>query len=126
MEGIRQNDGEKPKKNVRPASLANLTGGSRKGVPNKVTAAAKSVIAEAADMLGGVTRLVEWVKEDTKNESTFWATIYPKLIPVQLTGEDGGTIKFEQVQNDANAFTSAITGLFAREAAGREAGPTLN
>lgn len=92
MTANRQNDGEKPKRKVNPASLANLKGGSRKGVPNKVTAAAKSVIADAAEMLGGVNRLVDWVRENPENESKFWATIYPKLIPVQVTGENGGAI----------------------------------
>lgn len=118
MTADRQSDGQKPKRKVNPASLANLKGGSRKGVPNKVTAAAKSVIAEAAEMLGGVNRLVDWVKEDPENESKFWATIYPKLIPVQVTGEDGGAIQIEQVKTDADAFARSIAGLAARAATG--------
>ena len=109
----RQSDDKKPKRQMNPASLGNLTGGSRKGVPNKVTAAAKTVIAEAAEKLGGVERLVDWAKEDPENESKFWATIYPKLIPVQVTGEDGAPIKTEQVKNDADAFASRIAGLVA-------------
>lgn len=118
MSDVRQSDGPKPKKNMTSAQLANLKGGSRKGIPNKITTAAKTVIAEAAEQLGGVQRLVEWAKEDPENESKFWATIYPKLIPVQLTGEDGGAIKFEQVKNDADAFTRAVIGLSARTGAG--------
>ena len=61
--------------------------GRPKGSPNKVTAAAKDAIAEAAESLGGSQRLVAWVKEDPKNEYAFWATIYPKLIPVTLAGD---------------------------------------
>lgn len=118
MSDVRQSDGPKPKKNMTAAQLANLKGGSRKGIPNKITTAAKTVIAEAAEQLGGVQRLVEWAQEDPENESKFWATIYPKLIPVQVTGEDGGTIKFEQVKNDADAFTRAVIGLSARTGAG--------
>lgn len=109
----RQSDDQKPKRQMSAASLGNLTGGSRKGIPNKVTAAAKTVIAEAADKLGGVDRLVNWAKENPENESKFWATIYPKLIPVQVTGEDGAPIKTEQVKNDADAFASRIAGLVA-------------
>lgn len=59
-------------------------GGRKKGTPNKLGKAAKEVIAEAADRLGGVDRLVEWAEEDTKNEGAFWATIYPKLLPLQM------------------------------------------
>jgi hypothetical protein len=61
--------------------------GRKKGVPNRQTAAAKDAIAMAAEGLGGVDRLVSWAREDPLNERAFWATIYPKLIPVQLAGD---------------------------------------
>lgn len=60
--------------------------GRPKGSPNKVTKEAKDAIAEAAEALGGATRLVEWVKEDKLNERVFWGTIYPKLLPLQVNG----------------------------------------
>lgn len=60
--------------------------GRPKGSPNKVTKAAKDAIADAAERLGGSNRLVEWAKEDPKNEHAFWATIYPKLLPLQVNG----------------------------------------
>lgn len=60
--------------------------GRKKGVPNKVTKAAKDAIAEAAERLGGASRLVEWVQEDKANERVFWGTIYPKLLPIQVNG----------------------------------------
>lgn len=66
--------------------LANLTGGSRKGIPNKTTQAAKDAIAQAAAELGGADRLVAWVKEEPSNERIFWGTIYPKLLPLQVNG----------------------------------------
>lgn len=66
--------------------------GRPKGSVNKLGAAAKDVIAQAAAQLGGGNRLVEWVQEDPLNERAFWATIYPKLLPLQLTGEGGGPI----------------------------------
>lgn len=60
--------------------------GRPKGVPNKITTAAKDAIASAAEKLGGVDRLVDWAKEDPANERAFWATIYPKLLPLQVNG----------------------------------------
>ncbi len=66
--------------------------GKPKGAVNKTTLAAKEAIAIAADRLGGAERLVEWVKEDPLNERTFWGSIYPKLLPLQVSGENGGPI----------------------------------
>jgi len=63
------------------------TGGRVKGTPNKTTLIAKEAIALAADKLGGVERLVAWAKEDDKNEHSFWSTIYPKLLPLQVNAE---------------------------------------
>lgn len=73
-------------------NLTRKGAGRPKGSPNKVTAAAKDAIAQAAEDLGGYARIVEWVREDSKNEHAFWATIYPKLIPVQVSGEGGGPV----------------------------------
>lgn len=76
--------------------VENLTrkgAGRPKGSPNKLGKAAKDAIAEAAEKLGGTDRLAAWASESPENEKAFWATIYPKLIPVQVTGEDGGALQ---------------------------------
>lgn len=67
--------------------------GRPKGALNKTTLVAKEAIAFAADGLGGAQRLVDWAKEDPKNESAFWTTIYPKLLPLQVSGEGGGPLQ---------------------------------
>lgn len=41
----------------------------------------------AAADLGGRERLVNWAKEDPKNEHAFWVTIYPKLLPLQVDAD---------------------------------------
>jgi hypothetical protein len=69
------------------------TGGRTKGTPNRMTQTAKEAIALAAEQLGGADRLVEWAQSDPLNERVFWGTIYPKLLPLQVTGEGGGAIK---------------------------------
>jgi hypothetical protein len=69
--------------------------GRPKGSRNKVTGIAKDIIAEAADRLGGVERLVAWAKEDAQNERAYWAQIFPKLLPLQLGGDPDSPIVHE-------------------------------
>lgn len=71
--------------------------GRPKGSPNKVNKAAKDAIADAAEALGGVERLVDWAKEDPLNERVFWSSIYPKLLPLQVSGEGGGPIQYQEI-----------------------------
>lgn len=61
--------------------------GKPKGATNKTTRTAKEAIALAAEGLGGVDRLIAWAQEDPLNERAFWSGIYPKLIPVQVSGD---------------------------------------
>src|SRR5215471_2328441 len=65
--------------------------GRPKGALNKTTILAKAAIAQAAEKLGGVERIVEWVGESPENEKVFWSSMYTKLIPVQteVSGKDG-------------------------------------
>lgn len=72
-------------------------GGRSKGTPNKTTKSVKEAIEIAAEGLGGAQRLIDWAKEDPSNERIFWGTIYPKLLPLQVTGENGGAMRFEVV-----------------------------
>lgn len=72
--------------------------GRPKGSPNKVSAAAKDIIAGAAGKLGGQDRLVEWAQSDPANERVFWGQIYPKLLPLQLSGEGGGPVRVASVE----------------------------
>lgn len=81
-------------------NLTRKGAGRPKGSVNKVGAAAKAVIEKAAEELGGADRLVKWAKEAPENERAFWATIYPKLLPLQVngSGDDGEFVmrfKFE-------------------------------
>lgn len=68
--------------------------GRPKGSPNKVQKAAKDAIAEAAEQLGGVNRLVEWAKEDPLNERAFWTSVYPKLLPLTLNASGNITVNW--------------------------------
>lgn len=70
-------------------------GGRPKGSVNKTTAAAKDIIAKAAAELGGQDRLVAWAREAPENERAFWATIFPKLLPLQVQGDGHAPIVHE-------------------------------
>jgi len=75
-------------------AVGKKTGGRKKGTPNKTTIAAKEAISMAADGIGGVARMIEWIKEDDANEKVFWSQMYTKLLPHQVegTGENGEVI----------------------------------
>jgi len=79
--------------------------GRPKGLQNKTTVAAKEAIAMAADRLGGADRLVEWAQSDPANERVFWGTIYPKLLPLQVSGEGGGPLAVSLAVKFVNAGT---------------------
>ena len=55
--------------------------GRPKGSRNKITNEAKQAILMAFDKLGGVDRLVAWVKKDDANETLFWTRIFTRLTP---------------------------------------------
>jgi hypothetical protein len=71
--------------------------GRPKGAQNKVTRAVKEAIAQVADDLGGPERMVAWVKEDPANERLFWGTIYPKLLPHTLAGDEDAPLTVKGV-----------------------------
>lgn len=85
---------------IQTKNLTNRGRGRPKGSENKLAKEAKDVIAAAAAELGGEKRLLEWAKKDPKNETVFWSQIYTKLIPVQLTGKDGGPVEVAHTYRD--------------------------
>lgn len=93
---------KKTKRKPTGAAAMGAGPGRPKGVPNKQTIAVKDAIAMAAESLGGARRLTEWAQEDPANERIFWGTIYPKLLPLQVTGEGGGPVKVMLSAHDAD------------------------
>lgn len=65
------------------------TGGRTKGTPNKQTKAVKQCILNAFENIGGVQNLSRWASE---NETEFYK-LWGKMIPHEVTGEDGGDIQ---------------------------------
>lgn len=81
--------------------------GRPKGVPNKTTKLARHAIAEAFEKLGGTDALVTWAQADDDNLKVFYATIWPKIVPVQVTGENGAAISFANAPMDVVAWAAA-------------------
>ncbi len=65
-----------------------LTGGSRKGIPNRQTVAIKDAIERAFDKLGGTDYLVHVGKTDPR---TFCALL-SRLLPTKLSNADGSPL----------------------------------
>lgn len=68
--------------------------GRPKGVPNKVTQQAKEAIEHAFNGLGGAQGLLDWAKEDPANQKIFYAQIWTKILPKDITvaNQDGSPI----------------------------------
>jgi hypothetical protein len=52
----------------------------------------------AADEIGGVKRLVEWIRSEPYREDIFWRDMYMKLLPLQI--ESHATITHEQALDE--------------------------
>ncbi len=65
-----------------------LTGGSRKGIPNRQTVAIKDAIERAFEKLGGTDYLVHVGRNDPR---TFCALL-SKLLPTKLANADGSPL----------------------------------
>lgn len=76
-------------------SRANLTGGSRKGKPNKVTAELKDMILQALENAGGVSYLTERAS-DPKTASAF-LTLVGKTLPMTVKGPGEGGEFFQKI-----------------------------
>lgn len=76
-------------------------GGRKKGSQNKLTIAAKDLITDVAGMLGGTIGLYKWTQSDPENLTLFWSRIYPRLIPVQISGDSNNPVAFSITFTDA-------------------------
>ncbi len=80
------------------ANLTNAGKGRPKGAVNKTTALLKDAILAAATKAGGEGGLEAYLADQAeKNPGPFMALL-GKVLPMQLTGDDGGAIKIEAVE----------------------------
>ena len=64
--------------------------GAKPGVPRTKTKKAYEAIELAFEGIGGVTALTEWARE---NQGDFYKTIFPKIIPVQIAGDEDNPLR---------------------------------
>jgi hypothetical protein len=83
-------------------AIGKKTGGRVKGTPNKTTALLKDAIIEAANAVGedlkGKDGLLGYCKFLAKEEPKAFSQLLGKVLPTQVTGENGEPIKITQVQ----------------------------
>lgn len=89
------------------AGNGNLTGGSRKGIPNKTTGQLKEMILQALDKAGGVDYLLSCA-HDEKSRNAF-LTLVGKVLPMTVAGDPSSPLQhsievtFVKSRNDAAA-----------------------
>lgn len=76
-------------------------GGRKKGTPNKTTALLKDAILLAAEQAGGKGGLVGYLKMLALSEPSAFASLLGKVLPTQVTGENGGAIRLTVSPEDA-------------------------
>lgn len=67
--------------------------GRPKGVPNKTTALLKDAILEAAEKAGGKGGLVGYLTTQAMENPQSFMPLLGKVLPMQVTGEDGGPLQ---------------------------------
>ena len=67
------------------------TGGRKKGTPNKTTLELKTAILQALEDAGGV----RYLAEVALSHPQAFLPLLGKVLPLQVTGENGGPVKLE-------------------------------
>lgn len=78
-------------------------GGRKKGVPNKTTMALKEMILGALNEAGGL----EYLQRQAEENPAPFMTLLGKVLPMQVTGENGGPIAFKWLGSPKDDPSSA-------------------
>lgn len=72
--------------------------GRPKGVPNKNTTLLKDAILAAATKAGGKDGLVGYLFEQAQSNPNAFMPLLGKVLPMQITGEDGGPVQITKIE----------------------------
>ncbi|MBW5438606.1 hypothetical protein FXB41_28740 [Bradyrhizobium canariense] len=75
---------------VRPPNAGK---GRKKGIPNKTTALLKDALLLAAAKAGGHGGMVAYLEKQAHANPTAFMALLGKVLPMQVTGEDGDGIR---------------------------------
>lgn len=79
-------------------SRGNAGKGRRKGALNKTTALLKDAILRAAEEAGGGDGLVGYLREQAMANPGPFMSLLGKVLPMQVTGADGGPIEVSRIE----------------------------
>jgi len=83
---------------MRGSAPGERRGGRKKGTPNKTTALLKDAILKAAANAGGSDGLTGYLQTQAVLNPQSFLPLLGKVLPLQLTGEDGGGLVVEIVR----------------------------
>ena len=72
--------------------------GRPKGMPNKTTTLLKDAILQAATRAGGKDGLVGYLEKQANENPNAFMPLLGKVLPMQITGEDGGAIQIAKIE----------------------------
>ena len=75
------------------------TGGRVKGIPNHLTGAVKDMILAALTNVGGA----DYLETQARTNPTAFMTLVGKVLPLQVTGENGGPIQSRVIHEEADS-----------------------
>lgn len=76
-----------------PKKVMPISPGRPKGVPNKTTALLKDAILKAAEAAGDEEGIVGYLTTQAKANPGPFMALLGKVLPMQVTGEDGGPLQ---------------------------------
>lgn len=70
------------------------TGGRKKGTPNKISRDIREAVLQSFETVGGAAYLAE----QAKTNPTAYLSLVGKVLPLQVTGEDGGAVQISMIE----------------------------